>query len=722
MSTVTVAAKKPLTSGQKLKNLRKNATAMIVDTPAKNILATGTARIWAAIQTSQPLKMTIHHVGETNVPAKVAYAIRPAGCSKSPAMRKSARTAQITHNNVVCMNKRLGLLILFCCMCGGALFYGAHHPWVDLSSITLTLDKNPTIILDDEGNEWARFTLDRREAIALDQVPAMLIDAFLTAEDRSFFTHTGISLRGIIRSALHNLRRGRIVQGASTITQQLVKLLFLDHERTFKRKIHEQLIALIVEYQYTKEQILQAYLNNIYCGCGIYGVHAASQRFFQCDVKDLSPAQCATLAAIVRSPALYCPLTHPERTKKLRNVILASMLTRGVLSPQQYDSACKEPVIAAHIETPLAPHAREYVRMLLEEMVGRQKVYTGGLIVQTTINRATQRHAEQVFHDHVQKLRAKHKLPLDGGIISVDPRSGDIKALVGGYDFSQSQFNRAIHARRQMGSALKPIMYATAIERGISMVETEIDEPLTLIDHGKTWEPQNHTDIFEGEMTRAEALIRSNNIIAVKTIMRISPAAVVETAHALGLRNSVYPYPSLALGCIDVTLCEVAAAFAPFANTGEYVTPRIITCVKESTGKKVWRSEITKKRVFSWSTTSQITSILTHVTKRYSNWYTPLWPEGESLGKTGTTNDMRTCLFCGATPYLVTAVYIGCDDNRDLYKQGITTSKTAVPVWGELYARLKLPAAQFTYEPSLVPVIITTEQGKTSILVPQNPI
>ena len=482
-------------------------------------------------------------------------------------------------------------------MCGliGAGYALVTTNWIDFSALEHYHPGKPTIVLDDQGNEWARFQLDRREPIPLAAMPSQLINAFLAAEDWNFFAHNGISFKGIVRSLVVNLYHGKKMQGASTITQQLVRLLFLDARKTMGRKLKEQLYAILVEQQFTKEQILQLYLNNVYFGCGIYGVQAACHRFWNKDVADISVSQAATLAGVMRSPAQYCPLLCPLSSQNRRNVILSQMRKLNFISQDEYDQARAVPLTLVNApETQVGLHAKEMVRQFLEELVGKEQLYSGGLTVHTTLNCSLQQHAEQEFVKQVKKLRKEFFENLDGALISIEGATGEIKALVGGVDFATSSFNRAIQARRQAGSIIKPILYAAAVAQGMSFADTEIDEPMEIVQEGNVWAPQNYNHRFSGQMTLAYALSHSNNMVAIKTLLKIGPPAVVALATACGIRGPLYPYPSLALGCVDVTLKEAVAAFNVFAHNGIYVEPHIIRSVKDQWGKKIFKAEVPK--------------------------------------------------------------------------------------------------------------------------------
>jgi penicillin-binding protein 1A len=395
----------------------------------------------------------------------------------------------------------------------GAFFLGFTAFIFDRSPIDFSVLEQydpgkPSILLDDQGKEWGRFQLDRRNPVPLTKLPQHLINAFIAAEDWQFFHHSGISFKGIIRSSLINLYHGRIVQGASTITQQLVKLLFFDSQRTFKRKVQEQLCAVLVERQFTKEQILETYLNHIYFGCGIYGVEAAAQRLWNIPVSDLTLDQSAMLAAIVRSPGHFSPLWFPLSGQQRRNVVLHQMLKQKFIDSTTYEKAKgKEIGIKDYTSKVLALHLKETLRTRLESLFGKQRLYSGGLRIKTSLNQKAQRLAERSFRGHVSHLKKELGSEIEGGMLSIDTKTGQIKALIGGFSFSDSQFNRAFQASRQQGSVFKPVLYSTALIDGMSFLDTAVDEPLKVQQGNQLWEPRNHNRKFEGTITLAKACI-----------------------------------------------------------------------------------------------------------------------------------------------------------------------------------------------------------------------
>ncbi|MCX5925415.1 MAG: transglycosylase domain-containing protein [Candidatus Dependentiae bacterium] len=605
-------------------------------------------------------------------------------------------------------------IITFSCALG-MLYYVLNNQYIDFSSLEHYNPGKATIVLDDQGIEWTRFQLDKRDPITLELMPSHLLDAFLAAEDWSFFSHQGISFKGIMRSIVVNMYHGRKAQGASTITQQLVKLLFFNQNKTFTRKLKEQVCALVVEQQFTKQHILQTYLNHIYFGCGIYGVQAASQRFWGIDAADLSIDQAATLAAIVRSPARYCPLLHPLSCQKRRNIILQLMHQRQFIDKKTYTSLCDKPIAMVNIETDtIAPHLRETLRIFLEDLVGKNKLYSDGFIVQTTLNKQYQCIAQKAFNEHCKKLKKELNLPIDGGLIALETKTGEIKALVGGCDFIESQYNRALQARRQMGSVLKPLIYAAALEKGINFTHTEYDEPFSLLQPEGAWEPKNYNDRFNGKVTLAYALSRSNNIVAIKTLMSIGAQSIVNLAKECHIKGPFHTYPSLALGCIDATLAEVAGMFNVFADNGIYTEPHFIRWVKNSMGTKLIKNNTKRHFVMPSRISDQVAYVLKHGLQRLRYQYKRQeWIKSEAISKTGTTNNSRTCWFVGSTPSITTAVYIGCDDNRSM-GNNVYPVKTAFPIWLAFHRSAQSSQASFVFDPSLQEIYIDQYTGQCS--------
>ncbi|MCF7900419.1 transglycosylase domain-containing protein [Candidatus Babeliales bacterium] len=606
--------------------------------------------------------------------------------------------------------------IITCGLCGsaftlGALFFLFAKAPIDFSVLENYDPGKPSIVLDDKDEEWTRFQVDKRQPLELAQIPEHVRYAFIAAEDWDFFYHHGISFKGIIRSSVKNLLHGRIVEGASTITQQLVKLLFFDSQKTFQRKIKEQFLSLLVERQFTKEQILETYLNHVYFGCGIYGVEAAAQRFWGVSVDALTPDQSALLAGIVKSPGNYSPLLYPLSSVQRRNIILGQMKKLKKLTEDEFQDYSNRPLNLCHAEKDaIALHFKEMLRGELEEKYGRRQLYCGGLIIKTTLNSDMQKKAEKEFVQHFKVTRLRLGNDLDGGLISLETKTGHIKVLIGGVDFFESQFNRAIQARRQQGSVFKPVLYAAALNEGMSMLGTALDEPLIVQQGNQLWEPKNHDLLFHGSMTLARALSYSSNIISAKTILAIGPKKVAQVARLCGLSGPIPEYPSLSLGCIDSTVYEVAGMFNIFANDGVYVKPEYLLWIKDKWGKKIYKAEIHEHKVIEPKIAHQINKVLTFGLNRKKE-KSKKWLDSVAISKTGTTNDSRTCWFAGSTPEITTVLYAGTDDNRSLGKN-IYPVYTSYPIWMRFHRQISTKTKFFSYDSSLRKVFADIKTGK----------
>lgn len=353
----------------------------------------------------------------------------------------------------------------------GVICFVLHNHTIDFSALQQDVATKPSVLLDCQGRTWGYFQLDKRKYVALELMPEHLIQAFLVTEDRTFFQHPGISFRGILRSLAVNLIKGRRVQGASTITQQLVRLKFLSAKKTFSRKIKEQLYAILVEREWSKDQILEAYLNNVYFGYGIYGVQAAAQRFWGIDISQVSLDQAAVLASVMKSPRVYSPIHAPQEVQQRRNLILKMMNECKMIGSSQMLQAQNQLLqIKDPDTTTIAPHAKEFIRQMIESLVGKERLYTQGLTIQTTLDIDVQLSAQQAFVWHVANLKKKLHENVDGGLVTLDSKSGAMRAMIGGFNFHQSKFNRATQALRQMGSVFKVFVYGAALEQGFNFL------------------------------------------------------------------------------------------------------------------------------------------------------------------------------------------------------------------------------------------------------------
>lgn len=610
--------------------------------------------------------------------------------------------------------RRLLLIFLFMlCSVVGALFYFLEKELVDFTALGYYSSAQPSVVLDDEGREIGRFELDRRDPVTYDKLPDVLVKAFVAAEDHHFFEHSGISFRGIVRSFLVNLYHGRYVQGASTITQQLARGMFLSYNRTLYRKMQEIFLAFQLERQLSKEQIMELYLNNIYFGRGIYGVEAACRRFWNKQLDALTVAEAATLAAVAKSALLYSPLNAPCSAKKRRNLIITSMKNLGFITDREYEKASKAKLVVLDYMqgNPIRLYILEWVRTWAEGIWGREALYRNGMRFKTTINLETQAAAEQAFATSVQELRRTFTDQLNGGLVALESATGKIRAFVGGFNFKQSQYNRAFQASRQMGSSFKPFIYSCALEQGMELDRVMVDEPLEMnLPNGQVWTPKNWNDQFEGPMTLARALTVSNNIIAIKLFMELGIEKVVDWAARFGFRNPVPAYPSAALGTLQATVEENAAAFNVFAHDGVYVKPFLVEHVKDRWGAKLWEYDPVSRRVISSKLASKMVNALSFRTELYKQQSSKGWIDADAIAKTGSTNGAASVWFVGATPDLTTAVYVGRDDDKPMGTH-VFASQTVFPLWLNFYKALTTTKKHFYSDSTLKPVTIDWVTG-----------
>ncbi|MCX7770241.1 MAG: PBP1A family penicillin-binding protein [Proteobacteria bacterium] len=675
----------------------------------------------------------------------------------------------------------------------------------ELPDITELKQYKPNLIsrvYSEEGELIGEYYVERRIAVPIDKIPPIVIKAFLAAEDARFFEHHGMDIRGIIRATIKNILAGAYVQGGSTITQQLARSLFLSQEKTIGRKFKELILAYILDNKFSKQEILQLYLNHIYLGNGAYGVEMASQDYFGKSVKQLNIAEAALIAGLPKAPSTYSPFKNPGRARKRRDYVLSRMFELGFITESEYKRA---------IETPLPKenkriknlqynsHLTEYIKQNLISKYGEEKVLKGGLTIFTSINAGFQRRAYEAidrglreldkrqgfrgpidnFADNndkkesflkngpqnvddlnlneyykaiVEEVNIKQKkyilklgiftvsLPfanmqwavskkpvesvlkpgdivyvkilsvgknneliasleqeplVEGALLSIDPNTGYIKALIGGRDFIKSQFNRAIQAKRQPGSSFKPFIYGAAIERGFTPVSIIIDEPISYDLGFREWAPKNFDGKYYGPTTLRHALAKSRNVITIKLLESIGTQNAIDFAKRAGIESKLEPNLALALGASDVTLYEMVNAYTTFASMGKRYEPQVILKVVDSTGNILEEASPKSEQTISPSVCYVLTSMAKSVIE-----------EGTAMrakalgrpvaGKTGTTNNYVDAWFLGYTPNLVTGVWVGFDQPKPLGNLE-TGARAALPIWLDytMYAESFYPPVDF---------------------------
>ncbi|HEX5758462.1 MAG TPA: PBP1A family penicillin-binding protein [Thermoanaerobaculia bacterium] len=547
---------------------------------------------------------------------------------------------------------------------------------------------------------------EERRPVALAAVPDDLVAAVLAAEDDGFFRHPGVSLSGIARAAWVNFRGGEVKQGGSTLTQQLVKNLYLTHERTFVRKGQELVLALLLELRYGKPAILEAYLNEIYLGAAggvnLLGVGAAARGFFGKDASQLELHEAATLAGIIRAPAPYSPLVHPEAAQARRDWVLHRLAALGRVDRERIERALAAPlgVAPSPVFRRRAPYFADAMAAEAERRYGIDTLEDGGFSLFSTLGWSDQRAAQKAVEDGLAAVekayerRSKAKGPLQAALVSLDPRTGGILAYVGGRQYGASQFDRAGRAERQAGSAFKPVVYAAAFENGRATPASFLeDSPLTVRLAGRPWRPKNDDGSFHDWVTVRTALERSYNPATARLALQVGIERVVALANDLGVEGELAPNPSVALGAAEVTPLELATVFATLAAGGIRPPVHGLVAVYDRYGKPVTGAELPeRRRVLSSQTAYLLTSILQGVVDRGTGRGVRSWGvRGEVAGKTGTTNDRRDSWFVGYSPNRASAVWVGYDDNSPTRLSG---ARGAVPIWGR-FAKAVAPAGGY---------------------------
>jgi penicillin-binding protein 1A len=715
-----------------------------------------------------------------------------------------------------------------------AIYYTFTDELPDVRALKNFEPSTVTLMYSDQDKLIAELYLEKRIVVPLNKIPTQLKQAALAVEDANFYRHMGIDLKAIFRAFLTNMKAGRVVEGGSTITQQLSKTLFLSRERSLIRKIKEAILSIRMELIFTKDEILEMYLNQIYYGHGSYGVEAASRTYFGKSVKNLSLDEVALIAGLPKSPNNYSPYRNPKRARSRRNHVIRRMAQEGFVKKNEAKQAMKKPFALGQVTNMLnrAPYFVEYIRKQLMTMYGRNKVYKSGLKVYTTLNIEKQILAQEatiknlriadkrygyrgplgsmdislpetVLQENLREINnftegvlpktgtiikalvksvnreylsvligqgegfielkdmdwaREPNIKVDGrwarihrvdktfypgdtilvkvlgihesgslwslsleqepeveaALISIEPHTGHIKALIGGYNFSKSQFNRAIQAVRQPGSVFKPIVYATAISKGFSPASIIIDSPIIFKekDHAfDKWKPVNFEKKFYGPTPLRKALAHSRNIVTVKLLQEIGTRSVIQMAKNLGINSHLENNLSIGLGSSGVTLYELVSAYSAFPNNGIRVEPQSIRYVENRNGKILYKNKQKKNKPITSGTAQIITSLLQSVVqegtaKKVRSLNRP------TAGKTGTTNNYIDAWFMGYTPKLITGVWVG-KDNVEPLGRNETGSRTALPIWLDYMkgALINKPIHNFPVTPETIFAKINPQTG-----------
>jgi penicillin-binding protein 1A len=528
----------------------------------------------------------------------------------------------------------------------------------------------------------------RRSHVTLDEMPPHVVQAVLDTEDRRFFYHFGFDPIGIVRATIVNHRAGRIVQGGSTITQQLVKVLFLKPDRTYWRKVEEVLLSLSLEARFEKKQILELYLNRIYFGGGNYGVEAAAQHYFGKSVTKITPYEAAMLAGLIKSPTYYAPTTDFERSLERGKVVLTSMRDAGDLSESTYQEALAVPPT---LRTYLPSESYGYViDWVVQQVPDLGLDLKEDMVVETTIDYELQGVAQRIVKDHMDREGASYDAGEAAAVI-ID-RNGAIKALVGGRDFTKNQYNHVVQAKRQPGSTFKPFVFLTALEQGMTPDSLVNDSPLRV----GNWVPANYNDRYYGDVTMRDALAKSLNSVSVRLTEWAGRDAVIKTAHRLGIASKLEQNASIALGTSEVSLLELASAYVPFANGGFSARPHIIKTVRDAEGNTVYDIGRTDwGRVISPGDVAAMNDMLT-ATIQYGTGNVGSIDPHPAAGKTGTGQNYRDAWFVGYTAHYVTGVWLGNDDFKPMKR--VTGGSLPTVIWRDL-----MTYAHVSKEPAYLP-------------------
>ncbi len=585
---------------------------------------------------------------------------------------------------------------------------------------------NAPVILDRTGNEVARLSPVARELVSLESLPGDVAEAFIAVEDRRFYDHGGVDIRRAFGSLLANVKAGGVAQGGSTITMQLARNVFPDRlpaaQRTVGRKLLEVRVAREIEGHFSKDEILELYLNHIYFGGPIYGIETAARQYFGHGASELRLEEAATLAAMPKAPNRYDPRDNPERSRERRDIVLGLMADQGFITTEEAESAQGRAIRtsrarpAPEVQPPPAPYFVRAVRRQLEEELG-DGLYAQPLRIRTTLDLKAQAAVERELMRQLRavergahgRFRAGTRYGDAGGVDSAGTRylqgaavvlsadSGDVLALVGGRDYSDSRFDRATGAYRQVGSAFKPFVYAAALDEGYAPSQHLVDEPLEMeLPGGEIWMPENFDGSYRGEVTLREAAVHSNNVATVRLAMAVGLDRVASQARDAGVRSRLPILPSLALGTAGLTLLELTAAYAPFATLGTAVRPRLVRSVEDTAGAVIWESRVERKKVLDPGVAYLTTDILRDaVDEGTGNGVRRGGFRGAAAGKTGTTDSGHDAWFVGYTPALIGGVWIGFDRPAPIVARA-SGGRLAAPVWGAMMRDIQAERGDLT--------------------------
>lgn len=585
-------------------------------------------------------------------------------------------------------NKRsvfLPMIILSIAVIAGSV--GGFFFWTmsDLPRIKLLEEYVPlesTMVYSMDNDLLAELYVERRTFLPYYKIPEHVKNAFIAVEDVRFYKHNGIDFVRIFGALLKDIRARAFVQGGSTLTQQLAKMLFLKPDRSISRKIKEAALSIQIENHYTKDEIIGLYLNQAYFGTRSYGIEAAAHTYFGKNTGELTIGEAALLAAIPKAPSTYSPVRNPEKALSRRNLVLKKMYINDLITKSQYDKALKERIPTTYFSRKYrAPYFIDYVRNELEDDYG-EKLYTSGIKVYTTLDSKMQSAAEQALAFGMQNLAKRGRKQIQAALVAIDLKTGGIKAMVGGTDFRKTQYNRATMAMRQSGSSFKPIVYLTALNNGYTPDDTILDEPISYPgkDSGDVWVPKNYKKDYHGPVTLRYAIAESLNAATVYLANRVGIKNVVETAKELGIKSTVLPYLSSAIGASDVTLIEMTYAYAALAN-GKRFKHTFVDKVVNRDGMVVEEAGYSSKNVIDPDIVDEERELLRGVIENGTG-RAALDLDRKVYGKTGTTNDYTDAWFIGFDDSVAVGVWVGRDNHQPIGDKE-TGAQAALPIWME---------------------------------------
>ncbi len=612
------------------------------------------------------------------------------------------------------------LIILFVTVGGTTIYYALT---LDLPSIDTLKDYRPSIasrVYDDNNELIDEFFLEDRKIVKIEEVPKIVDYAFVASEDSRFYQHQGLDIQSIFRALFKNFEAGHIVQGGSTITQQVAKMMYLSPEKKYIRKLKEVILAYKIDKYLSKDEILNLYLNQIYLGHGTYGIESAALGYFGKTAKELTLPEAALLAGLPKAPNTYSPFLYFDKAKQRQAYVLSRMVEDGYISKEEMEKA-----YAATLQLrPMKPKDKvaayfvENVRRYVQEKYGADVLYKEGLSIYTTLNLSAQQEARDAVEKGLTELEDRQKYErglVQGALFSMDVKTGAIRAMVGGRDFNKSEFNRATQSRRQAGSAFKPLIYTAAFDKGLNPSTRFVDSPIIIEDptaEDGLWKPRNFDEKFLGPTTMRTALVQSRNIVTIKILQEIGVDYAASYATNMGISSPITRTLSLALGVSGVTLEELVRAYDVLANQGKKVTPYFIKKIVDRTGNVFEETKPQSEQVIDPRIAFMTSYIMRDVVESGTG------RRVKSIGrpvaaKTGTTNDFRDAWFIGFTPSLITGIWVGFDQEISLGKLEVG-GRAAAPIW--LYFMEKVlkntPVETFPTPDGIVFVKVDAKTGK----------